>query len=88
MVPDLQKIVEYSTLRIQIRRIMAKKTYKIDGMHCTSCAMMIEGELEDAGLSATCSYQKQEVVVDVPDRQDIDTTIIKVIEKAGYKVTQ
>lgn len=67
---------------------MAKKTYKIDGMHCSSCAMLIEGELEDVGLSAVCSYQKQEVTVDVPDTQDIDTKIIHVIEKAGYKVTQ
>ena len=41
-----------------------KKTiYKINGMHCSSCAMIIEGELEDRGIDARCRYEKGEVEV-------------------------
>lgn len=67
---------------------MVKKIYKIDGMHCSSCAMMIEGELEDIGLPATCSYQKQEVIVETTEDVEADIKIIRAIEKAGYRVRQ
>lgn len=39
--------------------------FKINGMHCASCAMSIDGELEDtAGVqSATTSFAKAKTVV-------------------------
>ena len=42
---------------------MTKKTYNIKGMHCTSCALMIESDLEDAGVRARVSYAKQTLEV-------------------------
>jgi copper chaperone CopZ len=40
-------------------------TFKISGMHCTSCAINIDGELEDTVgvVSATTSYAKSETVI-------------------------
>ena len=64
---------------------MAKKTYKIEGMHCASCAMLIEGELEDAGMKATCSYPKQTVEIEAED--DIDERQVEAaVARAGYSV--
>ncbi|MEK7119582.1 MAG: heavy-metal-associated domain-containing protein [Patescibacteria group bacterium] len=63
-----------------------KKTYKIDGMHCVSCAMLIEGELEDAGIRATCSYIKQTLEVEGEESPFADTAVKQAVEKAGYTV--
>ncbi len=65
---------------------MVKKKLKLSGLHCVSCSLVIEGELEDVGVNAKCDYAKQEVEV-VYDEAKIDEQQIKdVIEKRGYRV--
>ena len=67
--------------------MMVKKTFKISGMHCTSCSMVIEGELEDTlGVRAKCSYAKQTVEVECDGDKVPDKKIVEVIESQGYKV--
>jgi Zn2+/Cd2+-exporting ATPase len=61
-----------------------KKTYKITGMHCTSCAMMIESDLEDAGVKASCSYAKQKLEVEFDPQQITEKKIHEVVKNAGY----
>lgn len=64
-----------------------RKKLKIEGMHCTSCAMNIDFDLEDLDgvKEAKTSFAKQESVVtfdlDILDIQKI----IASIEKTGYK---
>jgi copper chaperone CopZ len=64
------------------------KKYKVEGMHCVSCAMLIESELEDANLvdEATCVYATSELSVKAHKAID-DTQISAVVEKLGYKAT-
>lgn len=63
---------------------MMKKIYKLSGLHCTSCSMVIEGELEDQlGVRAACNWAKQ--VVEIEGEADHEM-IVKVIEGQGYKV--
>ncbi len=66
---------------------MAKKvtTYKIIGMDCPSCAMLIESELEDAGISCKCSYAKQTLEIKNAVNQDPDK-ISKIINSLGYNM--
>lgn len=64
---------------------MSKKTYKIDGMECTSCAAMIEMDLEDAGVRAKCSYAKQTLEVDFDDGID-EIKIKEVVKSSGYRI--
>lgn len=57
------------------------KIFKINGMHCVSCAMLIEGELEDRGLTGKCSFAKGVVEVDgEPDEKLVKASV----EAAGY----
>ncbi|TSC89979.1 MAG: Uncharacterized protein G01um10145_410 [Microgenomates group bacterium Gr01-1014_5] len=59
------------------------KTFSIKGMHCSSCASLIELELEDVGIKASCSYPKQALEVD----ENIDKEELKkVIQPLGYDV--
>jgi copper chaperone CopZ len=62
------------------------KTYKIAGMHCASCAMLIEGELEDRGISGRCSYAKQILEVDAEDTATVDAAVENAVTAAGYRI--
>ncbi len=67
---------------------MAKKVVlKITGMHCTSCAMSIDGDLEDyvKGVkSAKTNYAKQECEVEFEEIVAIEQ-IITQIKETGYQ---
>lgn len=63
------------------------KTYQIDGMHCASCAMLIEGELEDRGIKAQCSFAKQIVEVEM-DEKNSDDLVKEAVIAAGYRIRE
>ena len=65
---------------------MTKKVFKIDGMHCASCALLIESDLEDAGVRAVCSYAKQTLTIEFDEKKIRETTIKDVVAKAGYQI--
>lgn len=61
-------------------------TLKINGMHCVSCAMNIDGELEDTGkiISVSTSYPKQQTEVEFDSDMISEEEIKAVIGKLGY----
>ena len=61
-----------------------KKTIYVKGMHCPSCSFIIEGELEDIGVSARADYPKGIVTVTFDPEKHPEKTIFAAIEKAGY----
>lgn len=65
---------------------MVKKKFKIEGMHCTSCAMNIDSELEDTeGVkSASTNFAKCIVDVEYDSAKLSEKEIIKTIKSAGY----
>lgn len=67
---------------------MTKLKLKIEGMHCVSCAMSIDGDLEDyvKGVkSAKTSYTKEECEVEFNEKEVKVAQVIKQIEETGYK---
>lgn len=68
---------------------MIKKTFKIIGMHCTSCAMNIDGELEDTdGIKeSNTSYVKSQTTVEFDVEKINEKKIQEVIKKVGYKAS-
>lgn len=64
-----------------------KKIFKIEGMHCTSCAMNIDFDLEDmTGIkSAKTSYAKQVCEVEYDIERISEDAIIDLIKNTGYK---
>lgn len=65
---------------------MIKQKLKIEGMHCTSCALNIDMDLEDLGgiKTANTSYAKQETEVEFDPRETSLEQIIETIKKTGY----
>lgn len=68
---------------------MIKKTFKIEGMHCASCAMNIDGELEDLkGVKeSNTSYVKMVTEVSYDEELVTDKKIIDSIANIGYTAT-
>lgn len=60
--------------------------FKIEGMHCTSCAINIDFDLEDlAGVkSVKTNYAKQETEVEYDEKKVKPDDIVRTIEKTGY----
>lgn len=65
---------------------MTKKTFKIKGMHCSSCAVALEWELEDLGVKAKCSYAKAQVEVEYDEVKITSDLIVASVNRAGYSV--
>ncbi|HLD01549.1 MAG TPA: heavy-metal-associated domain-containing protein [Patescibacteria group bacterium] len=71
----------------RMRSGMKKLKFKIEGMHCTSCAMSIDGDLEDLleGIKSACtSYAKQETEIEFEERKVKIEQIIQIIKDTGY----
>jgi len=63
--------------------------FEIEGMHCTSCVMNIDGALEDevkGVISSKTSYAKAVTVVEFDPDKVNEKILIKKIEKSGYQV--
>lgn len=60
---------------------------KIQGMHCSSCALLIDSDLEDLeGVScANTSYAKQGTEVDFDSARVSLEKILETIKATGYK---
>lgn len=61
---------------------------KLSGLHCVSCSMNIDGELEDLPgvISANTSYAKQESVITYDPHLVSPAQLTPVIENLGYQV--
>ena len=67
--------------------MFVKRKFKIEGMHCTSCAVNIDMDLEDLdGIKDTkTSYAKQESEVEFDEEKLNIEQIITAIKKTGYR---
>lgn len=65
---------------------MKTQTLKITGMHCVSCTINIDGELEDTkGVKeANTNFIKAQTIVTYDETQLSDKEIIKIIKDLGY----
>ena len=66
---------------------MQKVKLTITGMHCTSCAMNIDGELEDTDgvKESKTNYAKQMTEVTFDSQKITQGTIQTIIQKLGYE---
>lgn len=65
---------------------MVKKSYKVQGMHCTSCAMLIESDLEDVGIKACCSYAKQTLDIEFNENEANEEKVKTIVKTLGYEL--
>jgi len=65
-------------------------TLKLSGLHCTSCSLNIDGELEDLSgvISASTSYAKQESVIIYDPTLAKPADFSKTIKSLGYDVVK
>ncbi|PIS17853.1 heavy metal transporter [Candidatus Collierbacteria bacterium CG09_land_8_20_14_0_10_46_12] len=65
-------------------------TLKLSGLHCTSCSLNIDGELEDLSgvISSSTSYAKQESVIIYDPTLAKPADFSKTIKSLGYDVVK
>lgn len=65
---------------------MKQVLFTITDMHCTSCAINIDGELEDTqGIKESIThFAKQQTTVSFDERQVSMEEIVTIIKKVGY----
>ena len=68
---------------------IVNKKLKIDGMHCSSCALSIDFDLEDLGgvVKAKTSFARQETEVEFDDSSVNPDDLIKQVAMTGYKAS-
>jgi copper chaperone CopZ len=66
---------------------MIKKTFRLEGMHCSNCAMNVEGIEDDLpGIkNISASYQKGQMVVEFDEERVSEAQIRAEVEKRGYQ---
>lgn len=67
---------------------MKNKVYKIRGMNCESCAKMIEIDMEDAGVKASCDFVKETLLVEDKEGPEYKRKIKDIIKNAGYELIE
>ena len=67
--------------------MIKKVILKIEGMHCSSCAMSIDWALEETeGVkSAKTNYASSQTQVEFDPKKVTEKIMIAAIQKAGYK---
>lgn len=67
--------------------MIQKRLIKIKGMHCTSCAMNIDGELEDTEgvVESSTNYAKAVTEVKFDEGKVDEEKIVKIIKDVGYE---
>ena len=65
---------------------MIKKTFKVEDMTCTNCAMKLEALEDDLDgvKEINASYHKLEMVVEYDESKLTDEQIITAVKKKGY----
>jgi len=66
-----------------------QKIFRVKGMHCKSCEMLITDSLEEAGgvNKVTASHAKGLVTVDFDDKKIGEERIKSIIRNEGYEVS-
>lgn len=66
---------------------IVKKRFKIEDMKCTSCSIVIDGDLEDLeGIeNSTTNYAKAETEVEFNPDKINPKRIVETIKKTGYQ---
>ena len=62
-----------------------KKIYKISGMDCSSCATLIEVELEDEGIISKCSFARETLEFENNGKDD-EKKLKSLVKKLGYEL--
>ncbi len=69
---------------------MTKKVLKIEGMHCVSCTMLVDGDLEDLkGVrSSKTNFAKSQCEIEFEETEIDIKEIVKTVKGTGYKVSK
>ena len=77
---------DYKPKKKKLSRVLYKKVFKVEGMHCEHCKRRVEEAVNDiSGVAGSVNLKKGELTVSY--EQDVeDAMIIEKLGKRGYSV--
>lgn len=77
---------DYKPKKKKLSKVLYKKTFRVEGMHCEHCKARVEEVVNDIqGVSGSVNLKKG--ILTVSYAEDVDDELIKSkIERVGYKV--
>lgn len=77
---------DFKPKRKKLSHVEYKKTFKVNGMHCSACKNRVELAVNDIkGVACKADLGRGEIIVSYAQPVD-DSVIIAKVEKAGYSV--
>lgn len=69
-----------------VGRVMKRETFQISNLKCNSCALLIDGALEDTEgvISSETNYAKSLCVVEFEEEKINTEGVIRIIVDTGY----
>ena len=69
---------------------MIRKTFKVEDMTCSNCAMKLESleDTLDGVKEINASYHRLEMVIEYDERKLTDEQIVVAVKKKGYTAVQ
>ncbi len=64
--------------------MLKKIILKLEGMHCSSCALSIDFALEDLGVKSKTSYLQEQTDIEFDPEKYSEEKIIETIKTVGY----
>jgi copper chaperone CopZ len=64
-----------------------KHIFRVDGMHCGSCALLIDDTLEDLPGVTSAQTKKGQSTVELDATQSGPQDVIRAIEELGYRAS-
>jgi copper chaperone CopZ len=67
---------------------MKKMTFRVEGMHCSSCAMNLEGIEDDLPgiLKVSASYPRETLQVEFDEARVNEAQISSAAQERGYRI--
>lgn len=68
--------------------VKLKKTFKINGMHCKSCATLIKEELKDTGIKSIIDEKTGKAIIEFEESKISFNKIKELIKNMGYSIEE
>jgi len=65
---------------------MKRITINIEGMHCASCAKLIESDLNDIGVKSEINSMSGKAILEFDEKKVSENKIKEIVRGLGYKV--
>lgn len=70
----------------QLKNVVCKKTYQVEGLHCQNCVNRVMEAVQDLGGTSAKVNLKKGILTVSMEKEIEDSVVIAAVEKRGYGI--